>query len=794
MAQGTTSGVGTSPLQHLRRYASYLAPRIGVLSTDTLTLVALYVRNLLLNWLVLIPMLVLGIAVVKLFAILAWITPATTDTIGVFGAFAIACIGVGLVDSLQQRPGWGDEASSRRRFFYLEIFPTLLGGSFASLSALKYFQLPKMYNEPLSPVVGTALIGGAIFLIAAVLALAFSPPRRVGRRSTTESIRTISAIGAVLVIAAFAAAGLLGGLTLALLAVLIDSFRAEHPTWVPFLLISLGPPMLFTALFVGELIYCGLTSYVRWGEAEREWLARAAGSHGRAAMTWLLVILVTFGGSYLFTKLYNERAWAAFFGVAASGGIAGIITSLIGKATLTAATLKQGYESLKSRSAALILAIAVPIFIVVTVGLLSTAIDWSAFGDRLWFQEDGGKPRPIPLCGLSWFLFGAFVLGSLASLAINTNRFSLHGIYRDRLIRTFLGASNADRSPNAFTDFDQHDNLHLASLWPNVPTAGKTPSQIFIINMALNIVASRELAWQERKALSFTATPRWIGCGDLAHQMRAIHGFYRLSSEYGGQMSFGTAMTISGAAASPNMGYHSSPALSLLLTFFNVRLGVWLGNPGPAGNRTHSRQGPLLAAFPMIEEAFGLTTDDKRYVYLSDGGHFENLGLYEMVRRRCRLIVVSDAGCDPTCSFEDLGNAMRKISIDLNIDINFRQLEIKPRATPPAAGPSCAVADIMYREPGAVPGLLLYIKPSFHGAEPASVRSYAIKNTGFPHEPTTKQWFGESQFEAYRALGCYTVDKIDGNSSRTYADIKTFIEAVAAHLVSAPKTKLKPSA
>ena len=64
---------------------------------------------------------------------------------------------------------------------------------------------------------------------------------------------------------------------------------------------------------------------------------------------------------------------------------------------------------------------------------------------------------------------------------------------------------------------------------------------------------------------------------------------------------------------------------------------------------------------------FGLTTDDRPYVYLSDGGHFENLGLYEMVRRRCRFIVVSDAGCDPDFVFEDLGNAVRKIAIDLGI-------------------------------------------------------------------------------------------------------------------------------
>jgi hypothetical protein len=223
-----------------------------------------------------------------------------------------------------------------------------------------------------------------------------------------------------------------------------------------------------------------------------------------------------------------------------------------------------------------------------------------------------------------------------------------------------------------------------------------------------------------------------------------------------------------------------------LLTFFNVRLGAWLGNPGPAGDPTYKLTGPLFAAKPMVQEAFGLTNDEKRYVYLSDGGHFENLGLYEMVRRRCHLIVVSDAGCDPACGFEDLGNAVRKISVDLNVDINFRSLKMSARARPPMEGPSrppmegpyCAVADVIYREPRAAPGLLLYLKPGYQGVEPASVRSYAVKSAMFPHESTADQWFRESQFEAYRALGRYIVNTIDGDANRTYGSIKDFVDAV----------------
>jgi hypothetical protein len=68
-------------------------------------------------------------------------------------------------------------------------------------------------------------------------------------------------------------------------------------------------------------------------------------------------------------------------------------------------------------------------------------------------------------------------------------------------------------------------------------------------------------------------------------------------------------------------------------------------------------------------------------LYLSDGGHFDNLGVYEMVRRRCRFVVLSDAGCDPDCTFLDLGNAIRKAFIDQGIRIEVKDLRI-------ASGPS----------------------------------------------------------------------------------------------------------
>src|SRR5260370_33553831 len=109
----------------------------------------------------------------------------------------------------------------------------------------------------------------------------------------------------------------------------------------------------------------------------------------------------------------------------------------------------------------------------------------------------------------------------------------------------------------------------------------------------------------------------------------------------------GTAVTISGAAASPNQGYHSSPAMAFLLTLLNVRLGSWLGNPGLAGKDLYRKANPASDLPPLALELTGTSNDQSRLVYLSDGGHFENLALYEMVLRHCPDTVVSHRGLRP---------------------------------------------------------------------------------------------------------------------------------------------------
>ena len=255
-----------------------------------------------------------------------------------------------------------------------------------------------------------------------------------------------------------------------------------------------------------------------------------------------------------------------------------------------------------------------------------------------------------------------------------------------------------------------------------------------------------------------------------------------------------TPMAISGAAASPNMGYHSSPIVTFLMTLFNARLGWWLGNPGQTGQDSFRRESPKWALQPLFAEAFGWTDEHHPYVYVSDGGHFDNLGLYEMVRRRCQTIVVVDAGADPTCGFEDLSAAIRKIRSDMGIPITLTGGSIVARgASVPAGARAAMVGRIAYSavdggEPDTIDGQLVYLKPTIYNRkEPLDVVNYAQGHAAFPHESTSDQFFSESQFESYRALGLHTVELACASlgaptDSATPHTLDEFVTSVGAYL------------
>jgi predicted metal-binding protein len=187
---------------------------------------------------------------------------------------------------------------------------------------------------------------------------------------------------------------------------------------------------------------------------------------------------------------------------------------------------------------------------------------------------------------------------------------------------------------------------------------------------------------------------------------------------------------------------------------------------------------------PLFSEAIGNTTDSYKYVNLSDGGHFENLGLYEMVLRRSHFIVVSDGGEDPDCAFIDLGEAVRKIRIDFGIPIEFGTMTIYPRSaieTLKTPGHNCAIGRIRYSVVDgseAPDGIVIYIKAACYGDEPRDIYEYFKTNPTFPHESTSDQFFSESQFESYRMLGAYTMGKLCGDCG---GDFDCFISDILKH-------------
>jgi hypothetical protein len=226
-------------------------------------------------------------------------------------------------------------------------------------------------------------------------------------------------------------------------------------------------------------------------------------------------------------------------------------------------------------------------------------------------------------------------------------------------------------------------------------------------------------------------------------------------------LDLATAMAVSGAAFSSNMGASSIRALTATLALLNVRTGYWLKNPKALSQPAESLK---PTRWYLWNEITGRLSENSEDVYLTDGGHIENLGIYELLRRRCKFIVAVDAEADPAMRFPSFLALQRYARIDLGVRIWMPWDKIRGRTianmgdggsagnpTIDEAGPHAAIGRIEYD--GGQEGWLLYIKSSLSGDENDYVRDYARRYAAFPHETTGDQFFSEEQFEAYRALG-----------------------------------------
>lgn len=212
-------------------------------------------------------------------------------------------------------------------------------------------------------------------------------------------------------------------------------------------------------------------------------------------------------------------------------------------------------------------------------------------------------------------------------------------------------------------------------------------------------------------------------------------------------------MAISGAAAAPNRGVTTVKSLVFIMTLLNIRLGYWLPNPRIGGDpswleRLKLRRGP--GPKYVLKEALGRVDERADFVNVSDGGHIENLGIYELLRRRCSVIVAVDGAADPSMSFNSLVKLQLYARLDMGIEIEIDLGPVRKNAEG-LSERRWAWGRIVYG-PGEV-GHLLYIKASVTGEELEYVRAYRASHPTFPHESTANQFFSETQFEAYRALG-----------------------------------------
>jgi len=728
------------PIGHLREYNNYLSPRLGFFSADTWTLGATVVRNILLNWLVLVPLLMVALMIPRLL-LAVFRLGETYKEIGSVGTIAsswavreglplcwVLLLAFAIFNIGRYLPSAGGRDHSQSDFLWMVLAP-LTGAvlCFVARDSLYYWGERETIQTGTLEVILWVLVPFAAGWLVFVLFCMRSLKKRVRFLFGPLSLALVSE------------AACMGAAAWALTNLILP--RVSWPYYV-----TIALPLLLLAFDLGGTIFVGLSSTVLEDD-DREWMGRASAWSHMLSFSWLVACaLVLLAPGWAF----HWKDW--------SKGLLAAITvasAWLSRLSGSAATSTGKAPSPGRKIFAYLVKLAPAVFLV-TFGVgLSIFTNWLLYATGMLLPPAPGgvvtwRDHEFVLEHTPWLLaLGGLVillvLSRVMARYININRFSLHAMYRNRLIRAYLGASNPKRNAGRFTGFAADDDLLMHEL-----RMGFRP--FHVVNVALNLVSGQRLAWQQRKAQSFTVSPLHSGNYELG---------YRDSAQYGGRdgITLGTAVTISGAAASPSMGYHSSSVVGFVMTLLNARLGAWLGNPGDAGERTWKQDGPRSAVGSLVKEALGLTNNTSAYIYLSDGGHFENLALYEMVLRRCGQIVVLDAGCDSAFSYEDLGNALRKVRIDLKVPIEFEDQDTRPLRERKRR---CAIAKIRYSAVDATwpDGQLIYIKPMLLGTEPPDVEAYAAANPSFPHQSTGNQWFSESQTESYRMLGQHTLDEI----------------------------------
>ncbi len=467
-----------------------------------------------------------------------------------------------------------------------------------------------------------------------------------------------------------------------------------------------------------------------------------------------------------------------------------------------------------------LVAIIVALGVLVTLGF---AAHFVALNMPDAFPAEDGTPE-ISALHLFWITVGAFGCAVLLGRAgfWFVNYASFHRVYSSRLTRAYLGASNPERQDGtknwSMTDLLPGDDIAYRSYRPH-----EHGGPIHLVNATVNeTVSSRSnTEKRDRKGFGLSLGPAGITAGksdyilfDPNPAKRPAKGYASMRQRAAGDgadaaaapsapsdldvemMSLGNWVGISGAALSTGMGAKTSVATSFLIGYFNLRLGYWWDSskkPWVAGghqefevHRSYSRS--LFAYILPAQEALlseylaSFRGPERRLWYLTDGGHFENTGIYELIRRKLELIICCDCGCDPEYTFDDLGNLVRVARLDFGAEISFltpasygllpahiRRIgglidETIPESSklmPETAARQVAVATVVYNDGSK--GVIVVVKPSVYLGGPLDVRNYALDQPDFPQQSTLEQFFDEAQWESYRKLGELLGGRLLGN-------------------------------
>ncbi|UTW12161.1 patatin-like phospholipase family protein [Marinobacterium rhizophilum] len=363
------------------------------------------------------------------------------------------------------------------------------------------------------------------------------------------------------------------------------------------------------------------------------------------------------------------------------------------------------------------------------------------------------------------------LLFTLAALIIpffvNINQVSPHKMYRDRLMETFLKAPGVEPTAPLCQRGARANTTTLSDI---ADATHASPYHLINCNIILNNAVTPR--YRGRLGDSFLLSSLY--CGSDATRYSDTRHFA------GGNMTLASAMSISGAAENPHSGVSgagssTNPFMSFILTFLGLRLGYWAYNPSTPLHGLRKIMRPNYF-FPGLRSLLNFGhAEDSLMVELSDGGHFDNTGLYELVRRRTPVIILSDGGADPDATFDDFGNAIERIRVDFGISIRFHDPAFDLSGLLPGSSAASseksdrmyddkyqlsqrgfAIGDIVYPDAGeqkAFVGRFVYIKASLTRNLPGDLYAYKLANPSYPNQPTVDQFFDERQFEAYRELG-----------------------------------------